>query len=120
MPLGSASKSIVTFTDVGDVVGPGVEGGVMYTGAIVGDSADAKGQQGAAATEILNRFCPPLYHHYCHYHHKIDRDPVVVDAEAIASLFFLAWKVRPHDDFPTDIDKVRRIFWYTLYCHQER
>jgi hypothetical protein len=74
-------------------------------------------QQGAAATEILNRFCPPLYHHYCHYHHKIDRDPVVVDAEAIASLFFLAWKVRPHDDFPTDIDKVRRIFWYTLYCH---
>lgn len=43
MPLGSASKSIVTFTDVGDVVGPGVEGGAMYTGAIVGDSADAKG-----------------------------------------------------------------------------
>jgi hypothetical protein len=27
VPLGSVSKSIVTFTHVGDVVGPGVEGG---------------------------------------------------------------------------------------------
>jgi hypothetical protein len=38
---------------------------------------------------------------------KIDRDPVVVDVEAIASTAFVLPCVEsPHDDFPTDIDKV--------------